>query len=211
MPYTARPRERRCSEPSPLVKPRAPARWAPWLSLAVPLLHVPDMPKGVRPQDDRRSWPLPAATQPPAGAGESRFPIPPLMEIAARGRVIPGELGVAAVRGAGAGVAKAAHRRLRTRGATLPLLHDSHAGGVPLGTARQTLLLHKAVALVVRFRCAWSSATRTDRPGTQGRCSFDQPTPCSQSQIGDSADLPRQRKEQVATLWRCPRLSAGDR
>jgi hypothetical protein len=63
------------------------------------------------------------------------FQVPPFVEIAARGRVVSGEPGGAAVRGAGAGVAKAPDWRLGVRAAAPALLQHRHAWSVP--TAEQ--------------------------------------------------------------------------
>ena len=59
------------------------------------------------------------------------FQVPPFVEIAARGRVVPGELGGAAVHSAGAGVAKASEWRLGVRVAASSLLQHRHAWSVP--------------------------------------------------------------------------------
>src|SRR5829696_5230354 len=120
MPWTACPRERRCFEPSPLVKARARLptghRCCPLLTPAScpehaprALIHRTIVGRG------RRHRRLGRTT---ARAGR-RFWVPPLVEIAAPGRVVPGELGVAAVGGAGSGVAEAPHQR-RGLGAATP-------------------------------------------------------------------------------------------
>jgi hypothetical protein len=79
MPWTACPPERCCSEPSPLVKAGAqlPAghRCCPLLSAASCPRHAPRAPS---PQDDRRPWWAPAATQARGGRGESSVPGPTL-------------------------------------------------------------------------------------------------------------------------------------
>ena len=70
-----------------------------------------------------------------AARASPRFQVPPFVAIAARGRVVSGEPGGAAVRGAGAGVAKAADWRLGVRAAAPALLQHRHAWSVP--TAEQ--------------------------------------------------------------------------
>jgi hypothetical protein len=74
------------------------------------------------------------------------FQVPPFVEVAAGGRVVPGQLGVTIVRGAGSGVAEAMHPRLRVRAAAPALLQHRHARSVTLGRPRQPLpllLLHQ--------------------------------------------------------------------
>jgi hypothetical protein len=58
--------------------------------------------------------------------------VPPFVEIAAPGRVVSGEPGGAAVRGAGAGVAKVLDERLGVRAAASSFLQHRHAWIVPL-------------------------------------------------------------------------------
>jgi hypothetical protein len=57
-------------------------------------------------------------------------PVPAAMERTTAGGVVARELGRAAVRGAGAGVAEAAHQRLGARPATLVLLQHRHAWSI---------------------------------------------------------------------------------
>jgi hypothetical protein len=66
-----------------------------------------------------------------AAGASPLFQVPPVVEIAARGRVVPGELGGAAVRSAGAGVAKASESRLGVRVAASSFLQHRHAWSVP--------------------------------------------------------------------------------
>jgi hypothetical protein len=70
-----------------------------------------------------------------AARASPRFQVPALVEIAAPGRVVPGESGGAAVCGAGAGVAKVTDERLGVRAAAPALLQHRHAWSVP--TAEQ--------------------------------------------------------------------------
>jgi len=53
------------------------------------------------------------------------------MEAAAAGGIVPGELGTAAVRGAGSSSAEAAHQRVGVRAAGLALLQHRHTWSVP--------------------------------------------------------------------------------
>jgi len=93
------------------------------------------------------------------------FQVPALVEVAAAGGVVPGQLGTAAVGGAGSGVAEAAHQRLGVRAATLPLLQHSHAWVVPLARASQTLPRPLLSSTLVSGR--WRSARGSLAPTTR--------------------------------------------
>jgi hypothetical protein len=121
---------RRSGRPRPPVA--APARPGPYSPLTTSnsstswrSVHRTIGGRGRRPRRLRR-----VAARP-----SPRFQVPPLVEIAAPGRVVPGQPGGAAVRGAGAGVAKAPGQRLGVRAAAPALLQHRHAWSVP--TAEQ--------------------------------------------------------------------------
>jgi hypothetical protein len=94
MPWTVCPRERRCFEPSPLVKARAqlPAghRCCPLLSPASCPRHAPRAPS---PQDDRGPWPPLPAIQAHGDVGGSPVPGPTLGGDSSTGRGCTGRAG----------------------------------------------------------------------------------------------------------------------
>jgi hypothetical protein len=94
MPWTVCPRERRCSEPLPLVKARAQLsaghRCCPLLSPASCPRHAP---RALSPQDDRWRWSPPPATQAHGGAGGSPVPGPTLGGDSSTGQGCTGRAG----------------------------------------------------------------------------------------------------------------------
>src|SRR5829696_6683563 len=140
MPWTVCPRERRCSEPLPLINARAqlPAghRCCPLLSPASCPKHAP---RALSPQDDRWPWPPPPATQAHHGAGGSPVPGPTLGGDSSTGQGCTGRAGCRSHRRRRFGCCRSSAPAARSwgRDAFLPLAPPCLER--PLGRASETL------------------------------------------------------------------------
>jgi hypothetical protein len=97
--------------------------------------------------------------------------VPPLVDRAALGWVVLGELGLAAVGHAGSSLAEGAHHRIGAGGAASAVAQHSHARMVSLTQAGQTLLgwLCPAGRLTVAASPVGPALYRTTLRGNQGR------------------------------------------